>query len=65
MKRYRIVRFEFPDFINPVKVVKTGLTLEEAQKHCSDPNTHVKLKWFDGYEEEVKSNKKSAIYPWK
>ena len=49
---YRIVRFKYPDFIKPVKVVKTGLTLEEAQAHCRREDTHEEYAWFDGYEEE-------------
>lgn len=48
------------------RVVKRGLTLEEAQEHCSDPETSSSTcelpenvertetygPWFDGYEEE-------------
>jgi len=33
------------------KVIKRGLTLDEAQEHCSLESTHGKG-WFDGYEEE-------------
>jgi hypothetical protein len=48
---YEIVRFyrdrEHP---NHQKVMQTGLTLEEAQKHCRDPNT--RGDWFDGYRKE-------------
>ena len=46
---YRIVRFSQNDFRR--KVIKTGLTLEEAQAHCQDESTHGEG-WFDGYEEE-------------
>lgn len=31
------------------KLIKSGVTLEEAQKHCSDPNTRKAGEWFDGY----------------
>lgn len=52
-KTYKIVRFyrdsEHPDHR---KVIKTGLTLEEAQEHCRDEETHEPGVWFDGYEEE-------------
>jgi putative NADPH-quinone reductase len=65
MKTYRIVRM----YQNPAIVsewIDTGLTLEEAQAHCKDPETssstatHIKHTtltktfgaWFDGYEEE-------------
>ncbi len=48
------------------RVVKRGLTLEQAQEHCHDPETSSKTAtslrarnltrdlgpWFDGYEEE-------------
>lgn len=47
------------------RVIRTGLTLEEAQAHCKDPETASKTAtsarvarytakrgpWFDGYEE--------------
>jgi len=60
---YKIVRC----YLNhPSKVIKRGVTLEEAQKHCGDPETSSstctkpELKeitermgpWFDGYDEE-------------
>ena len=62
---YKIVRMFFNDDI-PTKTIKTGLTLEEAQSHCQDPETSSSTcegitgiertnelgKWFDGYEEE-------------
>jgi|TARA_Y100000310_G_scaffold15713_1_gene15793 hypothetical protein len=59
---YKIVR----NYKNrPNQTIKTGLTLEEAQAHCSDPETSSKTgtslasmrvtarmgPWFDGYEE--------------
>lgn len=63
-KVYKIVR----QFYNGSRkrTVKTGLTLEEAQAHCSDPETSSKTAtsskaraytqkrgpWFDGYTEE-------------
>lgn len=65
MTTYKIIR-HFQDAEN--KTIKRGLTLEEAQEHCRDPetssrtctNTHVtkhhsnanRGAWFDGYEEE-------------
>lgn len=53
MKTYKILRFR-PDC---VKVIRRGLTLEEAQAHCSREDTHKTTKnghvlWFDGYTEE-------------
>ena len=48
METYKIIRFEF-DGEN--RVTKRGLTLEEAQEHCSREDTHGDG-WFDGFEEE-------------
>jgi hypothetical protein len=60
---YKVVRF----YANKKKhTVKTGLTLEQAQKHCLDPQTSsttctsaegkrrtkVEDPWFDGYTKE-------------
>lgn len=65
MTTYRIIRhFQNEDVRN--KVVKRGLTLDEAQAHCHDPETSSSTAtssrgrsrtrelgpWFDGYEEE-------------
>ena len=61
---YKIVRNYFNDNI-PRRTIATGLTLDEAQAHCRDPETnsstcqqHVNRKrtarlgkWFDGYTE--------------
>ena len=42
---YNIVRF----YMNkPSKVIKRGLTLQEAKRHCSSPKTKGK-NWFDGF----------------
>ena len=42
---YKIVRY----YQNkPCKTIKTGLTLEEAKKHCLNPKTQGKT-WFDGF----------------
>ncbi len=65
MKTYRIVRFYFngPPYR---RVIQTGLTLEQAQAHCSNRETSSSTcrrstatrrtrqrgPWFDGYEEE-------------
>lgn len=46
---YKIVRFYRDN--RPKKVIKTGLTLEQAQAHCKDESTHGGG-WFDGYEKE-------------
>ena len=61
---YKVVRMYFNDDI-PKRTIKTGLTLEEAQAHCNDPETSSRTAtsaeakrrterygpWFDGYEE--------------
>lgn len=49
MSTYKIVRF-YKDG-RPRKTIETGLTLEEAQEHCQDPETRGDG-WFDGYTEE-------------
>lgn len=62
---YKIVRMYFNRDI-PKRTINRGLTLEQAQKHCKDPETssstctksHNKRRtrqlgaWFDGYTEE-------------
>lgn len=62
---YNIKRMYFKDSsLN--KIIKTGLTLEEAQEHCKDPETSSRTctkrasvertekhgPWFDGYDKE-------------
>ena len=48
---YEIIRF-YQDSNHPDnhKIIKTGLTLEEAQKHCNDESTQEPGVWFDGYQ---------------
>jgi len=48
---YTIIRFYFK---GSNKVLKNGLTLEEAQEHCRREDTHGDG-WFDGYECEQPS----------
>ena len=62
---YKIIRFFQRDDV-PKEVVATGLTLEEAQEHCHDPETNSRTceesenvarteqcgDWFDGYTED-------------
>ena len=64
MTTYQIERFFYKK--EDTEVIDTGLTLEEAQEHCKDPQTssktaigptlttltHLFGEWFDGYEEE-------------
>ena len=47
-KTYKIIRFRFN---GNNKVLKTGLTLEQAQAHCSDAKS-AGNGWFDGYNVE-------------
>ena len=46
---YRIIRVYRPDLAKRSKIVKASVSLEEAQKHCSDPMTSTS-QWFDTYE---------------
>ena len=55
MTTYKIIRFFKGNRAS--KVLKTGLTLEEAQKHCQREDTHKLniddgVEWFDGYDED-------------
>jgi hypothetical protein len=34
------------------KVINRGLTLEQAQAHCSEDRTRKEGVWFDGYQVE-------------
>jgi len=47
---YKIIRFYKNH--NRKRIIKRGLTLEEAKAHCRDPKTRKEGEWFDGYEEE-------------
>ncbi len=49
-KQYNIYRY-FASSKRETKLIKSGVTLEEAQKHCSDPSTRKAGEWFDGYNE--------------
>ena len=50
-KRYKIVRF-YRDGRKATRRSLMGLTLEQAQAHCSDPKTRKEGVWFDGYVED-------------
>lgn len=54
METYKIVRF-YADSEHPDnnKIIKRGLTLEQAQEHCSRENTHEEGVWFDGYTSDI------------
>ena len=65
MTTYKIVRMYQRD-ARKNRTIKTGLSLEEAQEHCHDPETSSSTctngaglrrtynsgAWFDGYEKE-------------
>ena len=46
---YKIIRFRFE---GTNRIIKRGLTLEEAQEHCGREDTRKEGKWFDGYDKE-------------
>lgn len=50
---YQIIR-QYMDSSHPDhhKIVKEGLTMEEAQEHCRDEETREEGVWFDSYESE-------------
>jgi hypothetical protein len=64
---YKIVRMYFNDDF-PTRTIKRGLTLEQAQAHCSDPETSSSTAksskarrrtaergpWFDGYTDDTR-----------
>ncbi len=66
MDRYKVVRMFFDYENHRRRTIKSGLTLEQAQAHCSNPETSSRTAksakarrytrlhgpWFDGYEEE-------------
>ncbi len=49
---YYIIRF-YKERHKYSRVIRRGLTLEQAQAHCRNPSTQNDL-WFDGYESEGK-----------
>jgi hypothetical protein len=49
-KSYKIVRFYQEGTVRS-RTIQTGLSLEDAQKHCQREDTHGEG-WFDGYTEE-------------
>ncbi len=49
MTTYKIIRFYHPNIDKPNRVIKRGLTLEEAQAWCRDPKTRKDGEWFDPY----------------
>jgi len=46
---YKIVRFYAPHLNKQSRTIKTGLTLQQAQTHCSSPKTRKEGVYFDGY----------------
>ena len=48
MSKYKIYRF-YQKENKQAKLIKSGLTLEQTQKHCQDPTTEKTGEWFDGY----------------
>ncbi len=49
---FSIVRYFAPHLKKEREVIEPGLTLEEAQNHCNDPDNRKDGEWFDGYTEE-------------
>ena len=57
---YNIVRFFSDD--REQEVIETGLTLEEVQEHCNNPDTRGEG-WFDGYTAAERSSHKLEADP--
>jgi hypothetical protein len=51
METYKIIRFHRDDPEKNGETIERGLTLEEAQAHCSREDTRGEG-WFDGYNPE-------------
>ena len=50
---FKIVRFCFDEnHQDHHKIIKKGLTEQEAQEHCKRDDTRLAGVWFDGYTEE-------------
>lgn len=48
--RFNIVRYYFKEGKSK-KIMATGKTWEQVQKHCNDPKTSKPFDWFDGFEQ--------------
>lgn len=65
MTTYKIVRFHRDDS-SPEhgRIIRTGLTLAEAQEHCNRDDTRRSdaegVLWFDGYDEEATGSARIA-----
>ena len=49
---YKVIRMYFPELFQNSEVIKTGLTLKEAQEHCRREDTREEGVFFDGYDKE-------------
>jgi len=49
MDTYKIIRCYAPHLQRVDRIVRRGLTLEQAQEHCKDLNTRKEGEWFDCY----------------
>ncbi len=51
MTLYNIIRSYAPHLEKQGRTIQRGLTLEQAQAHCSNPKTRKVGEWFDCYSE--------------
>jgi hypothetical protein len=56
MDTYKIIRFRRD---GESETIATGLTLQQAQEHCTREDTH-DVDWFDGYSVEDPADAESA-----
>ena len=54
---YKIIRFRID---GSRRIIKGGLTQEEAQAHCSSPKTHGEG-WFDGWDVETEQEQRRRL----
>jgi hypothetical protein len=51
MTTYTIKRY-YSELGKPPRTIKKGVSLAEAQEHCSKASTIKKFEWFDGFTRE-------------
>lgn len=64
MTQYEIRRF-YQKAGKPYTVIAQGLTLEEAKRHCNDPQTtNTEEGWYDGFTKEYTDLERYPVHKW-